>query len=317
MNFPSFQIPQNYLLDFFWTLFTLYILSQSLVSQVYSLGYGRVFTFIVIPWVTTGPETISAILMLLKGYPVACLFNCVYSAVFDLFLVTPLIALSIIVKHRVPIQLDSKPWITLLIVAFIFAIFGLDLKISTIVEGSILTALVSVTVLPLIWYGLNEHFRRSEEVRTPSQTIVYIVTLFVTLYAFGVTAYRFGELASNLANFIPQEWAGLWVAYLTSLPDALYAWFVSVEEIEDAIGELWSCVIHDYTEGIGLPVIASKLAGVTYVLVFSLSQYAVAIAVPVLAFAVLLMNRFKLDSRYVMASIPLFIALTIYSLFIT
>ena len=150
------QIKSQFFLEFIYTLFTLYILSQSLTQQIYEVRLGRLFTYVVIPWVTTGPETITAVIMLLKGLPVACLFNCIFSAIFDLFLVMPIIAVSYRFRTGSTIRLDPRPWLLLIPVLTIFTYFGLDLRIESFVEGVALTSLVLLTVVPIVWYGVGE-----------------------------------------------------------------------------------------------------------------------------------------------------------------
>lgn len=286
------------LLYFISTLCALWSLSTALQNAVEELGAGRLFSFFIVPWLTTFPETMTTVLLVRAGYPVAGLLNGVYSAVFDLFLVLPLLTLG----QRVPLGIFMP--LSLVIVLVPFAWLFADLRLSTWWEGALLVALcIVLTLLP----ALREGIEKKE--LTPSQLASLLITAIASAVALVFTTMQYVSYIEALCAQLGQEIGGLLSAYLTSLPDAVYALVLREEgAVEEAIGELWACVIHDYTENFGF---APLFGGVVTA---SLTDVVVAITVLLAFIIVVTARRLVVDNVARLALASLFIVFTIAAL---
>ena len=168
--------------------------------------------------------------------------------------------------------------------------------------------------MPLTYYVKvrGEKLIKKPKEKSPGEVVTDLLSLMSSLLALGFTSWQFAERVSILAAFLPQNVVGVLSAYLTSLPDAIYASTIIHEDHEDSIGEVWSCVIHDYTESLGLPVAIPKiLFGTTVAIAIAPTELAIALITLILFTAMIHATKGTLNKTFVATSISTFIALTI------
>jgi len=283
------------LLYFVSTLCAMWSLSSALQNAVEQLGAGRLFSFFIVPWLTTFPETLTTIMLVRAGYPIAGLFNGVFSAVFDLFLVLPLLTLG----QRVVLGLFMPLGLGLVLIPF--TVLFLDLKLSAWWEGAILVAVcVVLTLLPALKGGFEKR-----ELSAP-QLVSLILTIVASVIALVFTTLQYVSYVESMCAQLGEEIGGILSAYLTSLPDAVYALVLREEgEVEEAIGELWACVVHDFTENFGFAPLFGGVVTTT------MTDIVLSIAV-ILAFVIAVATRRLVIDEYArLALFGLFAAFTV------
>ena len=319
-----FDLPTMFWVEFYSTLVALWLLSSSTASFAYRLGMGRFFSWFLIAWITTAPETISCIVYATRGLPTTTLFNAVYSAVFDLYLVIPLFAIYWRLGKSEPLIVNTYPFTWFIVTALLLTLCVLDLPsnllrldwcIDGVFEGLMLTiACIVITSMPLAYYVKvrGEKLIRKPKEKSPGEVVTDLLSLMSSLLALGFTSWQFAERVSILATFLPQNVVGVLSAYLTSLPDAIYASTIIYEDPEDSIGEVWSCVIHDFTESLGLPIVINKLLfGVSIAITMSIIDITIALLTLILFAVIVIARRGILDNTFIIVSLTTFTVLTL------
>ncbi|RLC36591.1 hypothetical protein DRH29_04250 [candidate division Kazan bacterium] len=222
------------------TTLLIYMLSEFSESEG-NVGY----MYVVYPWITTAPETLTTVFLILEGRPVAGLFNSVFSAAFDLAVVG-LAAIrfgSINMRSLVPLGVasalsalalvgvsydgyltfsDGVLLLTVLAVLMVFAATGYGISFGRFKYGGLWAALSMVAMVPAAW-----------------------------LLSKGV---------DMLCGYVPEYLAGVVSAVLTSLPDVIVALVYGLDT-EEAIASIYGACAHDFVESIGLAALVAGLMG--------------------------------------------------------
>ncbi len=281
-------LPQWLSIQFIVALFGLWSLSYSLETSAEELGTTRFITIFLVPFLTTLPELVSTYFLVVSGHVLAGVLTFVGSAVFDLFLVLPILARGV--------QLDCKVVTILLLCSLVLPVVALaliDMKYHIVLSfttnaevtihskilGMFLTLLGTVVTLLVAVWGTH---RLINAQLGGAKLIATVITLVSAVIAYAYTCISYASIVTAICNYIPESIAGILNAYLTSLPDAIYAAAAKEEgHIDEAFGELWSCVVHDYTV---VPGIALLLGGAISA---TLGQALYMLAVPI-SFALLM-----------------------------
>ena len=223
------------------TTLLIYMLSELSESEG-NVGY----MYIVYPWITTAPETLTTVFLVLQGRPVAGLFNSVFSAAFDLAVVG-LAAIrfgSINMRSLVPLGVAS-----------------------------------ALSALALVGVSYDGYLTFSDGVLL--LTVLAVLMLFAAAgYGVEYGAFKYGPAAAalSLAAMVPASWllskgvdmlccyvpeylAGVVSAVLTSLPDVIVALVYGLES-EEAVASIYGACAHDFVESIGLAALAAGFVGV-------------------------------------------------------
>ena len=229
----------------FLQAFALWSVAGSVGEYAKRLGSGLLVSGMIVPWLTTLPETIVTIKLASSGYPIAGLYNCVMSAVFDLFLIAPLIGYK--GKERLaPAVFAPVPLLLLAMVHY----EGGKAVLEQAVEGVALLAIMFALSLAAS-YGpatFNISFQG-------------VLELLAALSALGFASIEFSNTVTALTAAIGSErLGGTLAAILTSLPDAIYAVRAGLKgSVEEAMAEISGCIIHDFLEAPAIAMIFSKL----------------------------------------------------------
>jgi len=297
------EVPLTVFAQFITLVFALWALSYSIQSTTEQLGTTRFVNIFLIPWLTTLPETISAIQLARAGYPLAGALTFAGSAVFDLGLVLVILGF----RHQLTKSLAIAKVVALpLILAFIFSkqngIF--------VVHGTWLgVVLIAICIGVTLWASLGEGFFKPQLSRV--ELVATVITWIASIISFTYMCFTYASFLESMCELLPQSWVGIANAYLTSLPDAIYAGVLREKgEVDEAIGELWSCVIHDYTE---VPGFALLFGGT---LQLTLPELIYVATVPFIFMLPLWLSKWEIKPGTAIALITLFIAYTIWALYL-
>jgi len=309
------MLPTWLSLQFIVSLFALWSLSYSVETSAEALGSTRFVTVFLVPFLTTLPELISTVYLVMSNHPVAGLLTFVGSAVFDLFLVLPILArgdyldrtiVLLLLFCMLPLPVTMLVLIDMKwhIVTQLLLNAGITLRSKPL--GLVLTLLgVVVTLLVAVW-GTHKLF--NPEYRG-AQLLATIITFVSAVIAFTYTCMEYSSMITALCSYIPGNIAGILNAYLTSLPDAIYAAAAAQEgHTDEGIGELWSCVVHDYTV---VPGIALLLGGAISA---TLGQALYMLAVPIALILTLSPGDMRIDRKERIALFSLFALFTVLAL---
>lgn len=294
----STLLPLNLVLEFFTLLFALWSLAYGIQSSCEQLGVTRFVTIFMIPWLTTLPETVSTVMLALRGFSLAGALTFAGSAFFDLFLAFTILGYRHeVTRAMILVKIASLP----LILALLFNYRNGVFTVSGMWLGLLLIALCVVfTLIP----ALGEKFFAPRLTR--AQLLATIITLISSIIAFTYMCISYAQIVESFCHLIPESWAGVLNAYMTSLPDAIYAGAVrEAGRVDEAIGELWSCVIHDYTETPGFALLFGSS------IILDVMDYVVVATVPIIFTIVMYVFRFRVSNACALTLILLFIIYTV------
>lgn len=217
----------------------LWSISGSIEQSTRRLGSGPLFSALIIPWVTTLPETLVTVELVASGYPLAGLYNAVVSAVFDMFIVVPLVGLNR--RILIPALVAPLPLLAL------FLVHGGSV---ILIEGRLIgIAMLLLCILLCVIAGGTSFTIGNVSLQT-------LLELLSGLSALGFATIEFSNTVTALTAVIGNErLSGTIAAILTSLPDAIYA---LVARGESGLAELSGCIIHDFLE---TPAVTLLLGG--------------------------------------------------------
>jgi len=223
--------------------FSLWSIASSVEGELRRLGIGPMASALVIPWLTTLPETITTVKLAASGYPVAGLYNAVYSAVIDLFLVAPLIMRRREAWRLYPALLSAGLFAALAVA------YGAHRGTVTISSPWLGSGMIVATMALSVLAGLGAV--------TTTMAGRNLLNLLSGLAALTFAAWYYAEYATMFAAMIGnQALAGIVNAYLTSMPDIVYA---IVAHESSGLAELSGCIIHDFLEAPGFAAALGKL----------------------------------------------------------
>jgi len=208
-------------------------------SKLSEVEGGKGFNFIVYPWFTTLPETVATALLLIKDFPVAALFNSVFSAVFDLCIV---LGLTAIVYGRVEVGglLDLALGTSLSILVFAFLCFD---SVINIYDSMVLLAILAILSVYAYFLGWG---------RPRANWLVTLAGLLLSV----VPIYFLVEGVELLSMYISEAYAGIVSAVATSIPDAIIALVYGLRS-EEAVASLLGAITHDFVENIPIAILLS------------------------------------------------------------
>jgi len=218
----------------------MYVLAELSESEG-NVGY----MYVVYPWITTGPETITTILLVLRGYPVAGLFNSIFSAAFDLAVIgLAAIRFGMVdVRRVVPLGVISA--------LSAFALIGVSYDgLLDFNDGVLLLSVLGIAML-FAAFGYGVSYGRFKHGVGPA-----VVGLLAMLPA----AWLLSRVVEMLCAYIPESLAGVVSAVLTSMPDVIVALVYGLES-EEAIASIYGACLHDFVESIGLAALVAGLLG--------------------------------------------------------
>jgi len=228
--------------------FGLWAISGAVESAAAMLGRGVLVAGLVIPWLTTLPETIVTVKLCAAGYPVAGLYNSIVSAVFDMFIVFPLIARTRRADFRVwPAVISPLPLVVVAVLAGETAGEGIVLT-GTAIGASMLAICIAFQLAVVRGATAKIHF-------DPMVTIELLSGLSALTFA----SIEFSNTVTALTALMPERLGGTIAAILTSLPDAIYALRAGVRDVDAAVAELAGCIVHDFLEAPAIALMLSKL----------------------------------------------------------
>jgi len=277
----AFGVSPILMLEIVSLVFLIWLNCSVVVNFARSLRIGYVTALFFVPFFVTLPELITSTVLAQHGFGLASFMNAIYSVVMDLCFT---FALFTIAYYRVcrKILLMECPRITfprayLAILAlppavtlcmFIdFTKLGIAIppQLSDPVDPIVLLLLyVLIIAAPSIYYlikqkeEVEEIIIEAEEKTTFasawSQVIVFVISL-ITLF---FLSYQFGERMDLVCSVLGQKAGGILAAYLTSIPDAMYAlaaFSPKLDEVKESLVELWGSATHDMTRNIGFPAL--------------------------------------------------------------
>ena len=220
----------------------MYVLAELSESEG-NVGY----MYIVYPWITTAPETLTTIMLVLRGLPVAGLFNSIFSAAFDLAVIgIAAMRFGVVnVRRVVPLGVVSA--------LSAFALLGVAYDgLLDFNDGVLLVSVLGIaTIFAAFGYGVS--FGRFKWGPVPA-----VIGLLSMIPA----AWLLTRTVELLCMYIPESVAGIVSAVLTSLPDVVVAVVYGLES-EEAIASIYGACLHDFVESIGLAALVAGLMGCT------------------------------------------------------
>lgn len=262
-------------------VFLIWLNCSVVVSFARSLRIGYVASLLFVPFFVTMPELITSTVLAQYGYGLASFMNAIYSVVMDLCFTFALFTIAYYKTCR-NILLIQCPRIELppayavialmpiVVTACMFTDFP-DLKIRTVpaltdlADAIVLLALYTfIVVAPSIYY-LAVHRREVVEIIEESEKRItfvpayrQVVLFIISLISLFFLSYQFAERMDIVCTVLGQKVGGIIAAYLTSIPDAMYAlaaFSPRLEEVKESLVELWGSSIHDLTRNIAVPVL--------------------------------------------------------------
>ena len=218
-----------------------------LVGELSKIEGREGYTFSIYPWITTLPETITTLMLALRGYYTAALYNSVFSAVFDLAVGLGLVTL---VYGTIEFRMTDLAFVAG-VSAFAFAVLDLD-GVIDVNDGLMLYAILIFSIVySIVRYGAFYEKPSKED-------ILRAFVGFVLLTVIGMWYYYNVEA---LVNIVGEKIGGIISAVLTSIPDVIVMLIYGLKESE-AQAEMLGCIAHDFIENVPTAaIIAGLLAG--------------------------------------------------------
>lgn len=207
------------------------------------------YTYSIYPWITTFPETLTTLLLLIHGYVVGAMYNSIFSATFDLAFVIGLVAL---IRGTTEFRLRDLTLFTGFAgLLFMFLLF--DGVIDTYDSVILYMLLMFVIVYSIARYGF---IGRKVTVLEALKAVAGLVMLGIITYVFYL------NIVGLIRSGVPEAIAGILSAGLTSVPDTIVAILYGLTTSE-AQAEILGCIVHDFIENIPTSVIVANIvAGV-------------------------------------------------------
>ncbi len=223
--------------------FSLWSIASGVEAEIRRIGAGPLVSALIVPWLTTLPETVTTVKLAVSGYPVAGLYNAIYSAVIDFFIVVPLVASRRDLWRLYPAVVAAALFAALSIG---FGAYREPVVVSSPwLGGSMLIATLVLSFLA----GIGSY-----SIRLSGQNLLNLAS---GMAALTFASWFYADYATLFTALIGNEAvAGVVNAYLTSVPDIIYA---IVARGETGTAELAGCIIHDFLEAPGLALALGKL----------------------------------------------------------
>jgi len=272
-------VPFYLALEIIVIAFLLWLNNSVVVSFARRLRIGYVTALLFVPFFVTLPELVTCIVLAQHGYGLASFMNAVFSVVMDLCFTYALFVLMYYYVSR-KVLLYTQPQIITLPNAYMVIgllpplvltcmIFDFDklaieskLVMDDLWDGVILlSTYIFALVLPVAYMLAT---RRGQIKIVLPQYESYVpawrdITIFIiSLFSLMFLSYEFAERMDIVCSLLGQKVGGVLAAYLTSIPDAMYAlaaFSPRVEEVKESLIELWSSSFHDLTRNISVPVL--------------------------------------------------------------
>jgi Ca2+/Na+ antiporter len=293
------------LLQLISTIAALYFITTALCDLTSKLGTGKLFSWVIVPTLTTLPETITSVVLALDGFDLAALYNLAYSAVFDVC-----IMLLYFAYRRLP----AYPVMAMLLG---LGVFGLVVSYGYIAHGYCCIDYVGAVILIialLILTGLPALEPIRITISRRELGVNLVLTLF-NLAALVMVSYELSLRVEAFAVKLGEEIAGVLAAYITSIPDALYAAVASEKlSVEEGLAELAACVIHDFCETPAIMAYAKTIELGQPVPVDMTLLVPVTIVVTGLLTVMLVKPRLMVDAKKILILLALFAVATLYGI---
>jgi len=228
------------------------ILVALAVLMYYITKFGEIkgnigYAYTVYPWVNTFPETLVSTITAVFGYPVASIWNSVFSATFDAAAVYGVAGLRS--DKPIVFRVSSLVYPTIIGGLMFAALLGSDGRLN-LFDGAILYIyLIAVTAIAVSMYG----FRVKASKHDLAKHVISLVLL-------GFVAFIFSGYVMALADLINQKVAGIVSAALTSVPDLITAVVYGIES-DVSQAEILGCIMHDFAENMATAAIVAGLFG--------------------------------------------------------
>lgn len=288
----------------------LYFVTAALCDSIEQIGAGRLFSWLIVPTISTLPETITSVILALDGYVIASIYNLIYSAIFDLC-----IMLTYFYCRKLPRY-------ALYVIFLSPLLFYVLCNVNYLVDGYVglgmwtglaaLAALLLMTGLP----GIEKPVLKLEtrDVRTIIANTFLVLFNLVALVSISMDlTTRIEAICAKLG----QDIGGLLAAYLTSLPDALYG-AVATEKmsVNEGLAEIAACICHDFLEVPAVAAIVMALRGMTLPInVNSIQIMVPTLAVVALAGVVLFVKpKAHVDAKKVFILLIGFVLLSLFAI---
>ena len=287
------------------TVAALYFITTALCDLVDKIGAGKFFSWVVVPTLTTLPETITSVILAIDGFDLAALYNLVYSAVFDVCIMLLYFASKTLPRYPfVAMLIGITTFVTAALAGYeLYGCFCLDYAAGVV----LLIMLLVLTVLPGI---------ESLEIKIGGRKLgVNLILVMFNLAALVLVSYELSLRVEAFAVKLGEDIAGVLAAYLTSIPDALYA-AVASEKLspEEGLAELAACVIHDFCETPAVMAMAKTITVGAPVTVDLNVFVPTAIVIAALLVVMLLPPRFRIDGKKTLILLSLFAVATIFGI---
>ena len=288
----------------------LYFITAALCDLIDKLGSGRLFSWIIVPTLTTLPETITSVVLALGGYVLASIYNLLYSAVFDMCIMLTYFYCRKLPRYALYVILTSPLLFLLLCNANIIIEGYVGLGLWTGLAA--LAALLLLTGVPVI-----EKPTTRIKIRDVRELIVNLVLVMFNLAALVATCLELSARVEALCAALGQNVGGLLAAYLTSIPDALYS-AVATEKlsVDEGLAELSACICHDFLETPAVMAIVCYMSGSGLVLNVNAPEILIpTLAIAGLAATILFVKpRAHVDAKKVLILLTAFTLLTIFAI---
>jgi len=262
-------------------VFLIWLNCSVIVEFARSLKIGYVTALFFVPFFVTLPELITSTVLAQYGYGLASFMNAAFSVVMDLCFTFAIFTLAYYRTCRNVLYIQC-PRITFpkayaavallppVVTLCMFVDFT-KMKLCTVpaladpVDPIILFLMyVLLLVIPSAYY-LAVHSREVEEIIIEEekkttfisayrQVVVFIISLISLFFL----SYQFAERMDIVCTLLGQKAGGILAAYLTSIPDAMFAlaaFSPNLGEVKESLVELWGSSVHDMTRNIAFPAL--------------------------------------------------------------
>ena len=259
--------------------FLLWLNNSVIVSFARQLRIGYATALFFVPFFVTLPELVTCVVLAQHGFGLASFMNAVYSVVMDLCFTY---ALFVLMYYRVcrkwlmytqcePVVLPNAymvigllPPLVLVCMVFDFDRLAIEprLVMDDLVDGLVLLmTYIFALVVPVVYMLATQRSKLKTALpqhETFAPTARKIFLFIVSLLSLLFLSQQFAERMDIVCSLLGEKAGGVLAAYLTSIPDAMYAlaaFSPRVEEVKESLVELWSSSFHDLTRNISVPVL--------------------------------------------------------------